>query len=133
MLAAFLADSGEPGTQFNTLDGVNTHQGVSKVRFELVEHGLAQTDRNAASKYADFCTDRVTRSTEFIHKSFQFSDFAGLGAKERVRLDRIEVIGGEQYGSELREKTLDPYTKAFMQIFAGDSARRDAHGRFASR
>ena len=89
MLAAALTHALEPIAELHALDGVDAHQPFGDLAFELVEHGLAESDRHARRDQVDARADRVAGSTQLVEKHLELRQLVGIGAEERGQAEAI--------------------------------------------
>ncbi len=133
MLAAALAHAAEAGAELDALDGVDAHQPVREIGFELVEHGLAEPDGHSLREHVDARADRVARAAQLDHEALELLELRGVRAEERIVVDDVEIHGIELERAEARQVAADPHADTLGQILACDRACRDAHDGFPRR
>src|SRR6266849_3817022 len=98
MLAALLLRSRSTRTYLHGLHGVDTHQGMSDIGVQPVEHRLTQTRRDSSRDHGDPRANGVSVAADLPHQLLELLDARRIRTEKRVLIrkrgiDRVELQG----------------------------------------
>ena len=127
MRGALLLDDREPVADLDALDRVDAHHRLGDIRIETVEHRLTPAGLQAARDDVDTRADRIAFLAQGIHVALEFRQTRGVGAEERIVVDRLERGTAETDGAELAQIAPDTHTTGLRQGLLRDGAGGHAH------
>ncbi len=131
VLRTLLRDALEPGTDFNTLDGVDVHHGMGNVGIEAIKHRFTQPHRHTGRHNIHARTNRVAVGANLIHDLFKLRNLRRVRSEEGILLDGVPVLELEHDRPELGKIATDHSAVLLLEPFLGDRAGGDAQCCFA--